>query len=85
MIFNGTGIIGVVDMADLKTLLTDIVFFAYLALVLPVVSYVYFAYSLTNWEALPTAAGAVILWAAAIPYPVYWYARRRIWASGAVS
>lgn len=84
MIFNGTGIIGLVDMA-VKTLLTDIVFFAYLALVFPAVSYLFFAYSLTNWDALHTAVGAAVLWAVALPYPVYWYVRRRIWPSGSSS
>lgn len=71
--------IGLVDIVNAKKLLTDIVFFGYFIIIFPVVSYVYFAISMTNWATLSVIIGVAILWGIMMPYPVYWYVRRRIW------
>lgn len=60
-----------------KSMITDAEFLFYLVIVLPLVSFIYFAYSLTNLEALWVAVGAVILWAIMIPYPLYRYLNKK--------
>ena len=59
-------------------LIIDIIFFGYIVLILPAVSFIYFAISLTNWEAVMVILGVAILWGIMIPYPVFWYVKRRI-------
>ena len=61
-----------------KSMATDAVFLFYLVIILPLVSFIYFAYSLTNLETLWVVIGAAILWAIMIPYPLYWYVNKKL-------
>ena len=56
----------------------DIFFILYVILVMPIVSLFYFAYMLTNHDILVTLVGAIILWLILIPYPLYWYLKKRV-------
>ena len=61
-----------------KGFATDAIFIFYLVIVLPLVSFIYFAYSLTNLETMWVVVGAATLWAIMIPYPLYWYLNRKL-------
>jgi len=61
-----------------KSMATDAVFLFYLVIILPLVSFIYFAYSLTNLETMWVVIGAAILWAIMIPYPLYWYVNKKL-------
>ncbi len=65
-------------MPNSSNLLTDAIFIFYVAVILPIVSFVYFAYALTNLEMLWVVIGATILWVVMIPYPVYRYLKKKI-------
>ncbi|KAA0002916.1 MAG: hypothetical protein DRN33_01945 [Thermoplasmata archaeon] len=65
-------------MSEKKNLMADITFIFYVLIVLPAVSFVYFAYALTNLESIEVMIGAAILWAIMIPYPLYWYLKKKI-------
>ncbi len=70
--------IGLVKMSGNGNMLTDAIFIFYVVVVLPAVSFLYFAYSLTNLETLWVIIGAAILWAVMIPYPMYWYLKKKM-------
>jgi len=69
-------------MSDKKGLAVDIIFIFYVLVILPAISFVYFAYSLTNFESIETIIGAAILWSITIPYPVYWYLKKKLSPAG---
>ncbi|MBC7129083.1 MAG: hypothetical protein H5T45_05065 [Thermoplasmatales archaeon] len=56
----------------------DIIFFSYILLILPIISLIYFAYIFTNFEKIFSIAGLILFWIVAIPYPLYWYGKNRI-------
>lgn len=61
-----------------SNILIDIAFLAHILLLLPAASFIYLALTLTRTSPLVTAAGITVIWAALIPYPVWWYWQRRI-------
>ena len=65
-------------MSDDKSWIADIVFIFYVLVILTVASFIYFAYALTNLESIEVAIGATVLWAIMIPYPVYWYLKKKL-------
>lgn len=56
----------------------DLIFLSYILLILPLVSLIYFAYIFTNLDKIFSILGVIIFWALAIPYPLYWYGKNRI-------
>ncbi len=56
----------------------DLIFFSYILLVLPIISLIYFAYIFTNLDKIFSILGVIIFWAVAIPYPLHWYGKNRI-------
>jgi len=65
-------------MSDNKSWITDIIFIFYVLVILTVASFIYFAYALTNLKYIEVIIGAAILWALMIPYPVYWYLKKKL-------
>ncbi|MCD6171011.1 MAG: hypothetical protein J7J36_01120 [Thermoplasmata archaeon] len=57
----------------MKELIIDVVFMVYIAIILPIASFLYLAYAFTNLNSIFIIAGLTILWAVMIPYPVYKY------------
>jgi len=62
----------------MKKWMMDIVFLLYVIVVLPFISLLFFAYTLTNFEIMFAIAGGVVFYLIFIPYPVYWYLKNRI-------
>ncbi|MCD6512385.1 MAG: hypothetical protein J7K61_02120 [Thermoplasmata archaeon] len=60
-----------------KNLMVDALFLFYVIIVLPFVSFLYFAIAMTNLPELYALLGGAILWAVMIPYPVYKYVSMR--------
>lgn len=65
-------------MAQDSSLLTDLAFFFHILVILPAVSFLFLALALIRLSSLLTALGILIIWAALIPYPVWWYWQRRL-------
>ena len=57
----------------MKELVRDTIFIVYIAIILPVASFLYLAYALTNLNNIFVVVGIGILWSVMIPYPVYKY------------
>jgi len=56
----------------------DLLFLFYVLVIMPLISVIYFGYTLTNFDFYIALAGGIVLWLILIPYPVYWYIKNRI-------
>jgi len=55
----------------------DIVFGIYVLVILPLVSFIYFAMAITDFPYFFMILGAIALWGVMIPYPLYKYIKMK--------
>jgi hypothetical protein len=61
-----------------KLLFIDVIFFFYFVVVLTCCTFFFVAYAITYLGGYETVIGTLVLWAILIPYPFYWYWKKRI-------